>query len=117
MQGDSALRGGFDVYLGEDALYFAKAACEQADLEVPFFLHVVPVGDDLDESGEAVGYNNFDFMFEHHGTRFGKKGGRGNCFAAIPLPRYGIAEIRTGQYVTADDRIWEGKIRPDQPAT
>ena len=117
IRGDSALRGGFDVYLGEDTLYFAKAACEQTDLETPFFLHVVPIGDDLDESGEAVGYNNLDFMFEHHGIRFGKEEGRGNCFAAIPLPRYGIAEIRTGQYVTADDRIWEGKIRPDQPAT
>ena len=117
ISGDSTPRRGFDVYLGKTALYYAKAACEQADLEAPFFLHVVPIGDDLDEGRELVGYNNLDFMFEHYGDRFGKEGGRGNCLAMVPLPRYGIAEIRTGQYTTADRRVWEGTIRPDQPAT
>ena len=110
---DSAQPGGFDVILREDGLYYAKAACAQTDVDAPFFLHLVPIGDDLDERLESgdddvVSY----FRLEQHGGRFGRRGPR-HCLATVPLPRYRIAEIRTGQY-TADGVVWEGRIGRDQ---
>ena len=110
---DSTQLGGFDVYLRKGVLYYVKAACGQTDLEMPFFLHLVPIGDDFDAGRESDGFNNLDFMFERYGVRFGN-GSQLNCLATVPLPGYGIAEIRTGQY-TADGRVWQGRIRPDQP--
>ena len=106
---DSPHRRGFDVYLAEDALVYVKAACEQADVDTPFFLHLVPVGDDFDDGREAHGFNNLDFMLAWHGDWFGT----GTCLAEVPLPDYGIAEIRTGQYSVEDSRrVWEGEIHP-----
>ena len=108
---------GFDVYLAENALVYVKAACEQADVETPFFLHVVPVGDDFDEGREASGFNNADFMFMRYGKWSGVDGS--TCLAEVPLPEYGIAEIRTGQYSASDSRrLWEGRIASrGQPTT
>ncbi len=107
---------GFDVYLAEDALVYAKERCEQSDVETPFFLHLVPAGDDFDDGREVHGFNNLDFMFRHRGVWSGDGGTP--CLAEVPLPEYGIVEIRTGQY-RADDwhQIWEGEVRLDQPAT
>ena len=113
IHGDSTRAGGFDVYLAEDALVYVKAACEQADVDTPFFLHLAPTGDDFDEGRESVGFNNLDFMLEHHGDWFGEDRDGGPCLAEVPLPNYGIAEIRTGQYSVEDSRrVWEGEIRP-----
>ena len=106
---------GFDVYLAEGTLVYAKERCEQSDVETPFFLHLVPAGDDFDD-GRASSFNNADFMFRHRGVWSGDGGTP--CLTEVPLPEYGIAEIRTGQY-RADDwhRVWEGEVRLDQPAT
>ena len=108
---------GFDVYLAEDTLVYVKAACEQADVETPFFLHLVPVGDDFDEGREASGFNNADFMFMRYGKWSGVDGS--TCLAEVPLPEYGVAEIRTGQYSASDSRrLWEGRIASrGQPTT
>ena len=111
IRADSAHQRGFDVYVVEDALVYVKAACERADAETAFFLHLVPVGDDFDEGREAHGFNNLDFLLEHYGEWFGEERGVGPCLAEVPLPDYGIAEIRTGQY-SRDLRIWRGEIRP-----
>ena len=126
---------GFDVYFAGDVLVYAKEACEQADVETPFFLHLVPAGDDFDAGRESAGFNNRDFWFQHHGTWSGEEGSA--CLAKVPLPEYGIAKIRTGQY-TAAGIAWEGEVhissrisvlpparlappageaRPDQPTT
>ena len=110
---DSTQPSGFDIYLRDDVLYYAKAACTRDDVETLFFLHLVPIGDDFDEGRESDGFNNLDFRFERYGVRFGS-GRQRDCLATVPLPRYGIAEIRTGQY-TVDGRVWQGRIRPDQP--
>ena len=107
IRGDSTTPRGFDVYLAGDALVYAKEACVQADVETPFFLHLVPAGDDFDAGRESVGYNNLDFRFEHYGDWFGEDGSA--CLAKVPLPEYAIARIRTGQY-TADSIAWEGQI-------
>ena len=112
IHGDSTRAGGFDVYLAEDALVYVKAACERADVDTTFFLHLVPTGDDFDEGREAHGFNNFDFMLEHHGDWFGEDGDGGPCLAEVPLPDYGIAEIRTGQYLLEEGLpiVWKGEI-------
>ena len=120
IRADSAQQRGFDVYVAEDALVYAKAACEQTDVETPFFLHLVPAGDDFEDGREEFGYNNLDFMLAWHGDWdwLGEAGEIAPCLAEVPLPKYGIAEIRTGQYRTDDlRRIWEGEVRLDQPAT
>ena len=97
---------------------FVKASCERADVETPFFLHVVPVGDDFDEGREAVGYNNLDFMLGYHGYWFGEQGDGGPCLAEVPLPDCGIASIRIGQYSVEDSRrVWEGEIHCGRPTT
>ena len=118
IRADAAHPRGFDVYLLEDALVYAKERCERIDYEMPFFLHLVPAGDDFDDGREAHGFNNHDFLLERHGDRFGEERGGGPCLVEVPLPDYGIAEIRTGQYRLDDlRRIWEGEVRPDQPTT
>ncbi len=118
IRADAARPRGFDVYLLEDALVYAKERCDRIDVETPFFLHVVPAGDDFDDGREAHGFNNHDFLLERHGDRFGEERGGGPCLVEVPLPDYGIAEIRTGQYRLDDlRRIWEGEVRPDQPTT
>ena len=108
---DATHPGGFDVYLSEDALVYVKAACERPDIETPFFLHVVPAGDDFEDGREAAGYNNLDFMLEWHGDWLGEEGEIAPCLAKVALPRYGIAEIGTGQYSALDRRlVWGGRF-------
>ena len=116
IRADSTQLDGFDVHLAEDALVYVKEACEQANVETPFFLHIVPAGNDFNDGREVFGFNNLDFMFRHRGVWSGDGGTP--CLAEVPLPEYDIAEIRTGQY-RADDwhRVWEGEVRLDQPAT
>ncbi len=47
------------------------------------------------------------FNFETHGKRLA-----GKCLAQVPLPEYGISEIRTGQFLVNEDgstaQLWEG---------
>ena len=118
IRADSQPAGGFDVYLAKGALVYAKGMCERVDVETPFFLHLVPAGDGLDWDRNFIGYDNLDFMLEHHGDWFGEEGGEGPCLAEVPLPRYPIAKIRTGQYTLPDLRtVWEGEIHPRQPTT
>ena len=115
IQADSPHRRGFDVYVAEDALVYVNATCEQADVDAPFFLHVVPAGDDFDDGREVHGFNNLDFMLARHGDWFGEAEDEGPapCLAEVPLPEYGIAEIRTGQYSVEDSRrVWQGEIHP-----
>ena len=118
IRADSTQPGGFDVYLAKDALVYVKEACERADVETPFFLHVVPAGDDFDDGRESTGYNNLDFMLAQRGHWLGEEGEIGPCLAEVPLPPYRIAEIRTGQYMAEDfHRVWEGEIGRDQLKT
>ena len=105
---------GFDVYFVGNILVYAKEACEQADVEAPFFLHLVPAGDDFDAGRESAGFNNRDFWFRHYGDWSGEEGSA--CLAEVPLPAYGIAKIRTGQY-TAAGIAWEGEVHPHQLTT
>ena len=110
-----AIRSGFDVYLVENRLVYVKEPCGPEDVDGGFYLHVVPVDPD-DLPGSRRGVDNLDFRFDDRGSTFD-----GVCAAGVALPAYGIAEIRTGQWVWKDGRYlvpWEGEIRfePDGPA-
>ena len=103
------IRSDFDVYLVENRLIYVKDSCTQADVDARFFVHVYPVSpDDLPDYRRPYGFDNLSFGFGHYGARFD-----GKCWANIPLPDYGIAVIRTGQYVEVEDGYrneWMGKI-------
>ena len=117
IRADSTRQGGFDVYLAEDALVYMRAACERTDVETPFFLHIVPAGNDFDDGRESIGYNNLDFMLAQHGVWLGEERESGPCLAEVPLPSYSIVEIRTGQYGAEDfHSVWEGQIGSDRLA-
>ena len=108
--GEPAARGVFDIYLGAESLIFVKEPCARADTAATFFLHLIPANvADLPDHRRQYGYDNLDFDFEAHGERF-----EGKCLATVPLPEYGISEIRTGQYVpvlVGFNRIWEAEFR------
>ena len=104
-----AIKADFDVHLKDGALVYAKEACERRDVEAPFFLHLVPQGDDFDPGRASEGFNNADFAFGRYGKWSGEEGDL--CLAVVPLPEYRIAAIRTGQYTPAG-RVWAGEIHP-----
>ena len=105
-----ALRSDFDVYLVENTLVYAKEPCGLDTLDMRFFLHLdAVVPDDLPDPRKRAGFDNLDFRFGDHGTRAGE-----TCLAVVPLPEYGIAAIRTGQFVVLEGgflNIWEAEIR------
>ena len=94
--------GVFDVHLDGDRLAYVKEECGAGDVDAGFFLHLYPVDEaDLPDPRKPHGFDNLDFAFEAHGRRSG-----GRCAAVRILPGYGIASIRTGQYVPGQDPEW-----------
>ena len=105
-----AIRSNFDVYLVENRLVYVKERCGQDDVDARFFLHVDPVvPDDLPGPRRRHGFDNLDFRFDQYGWKL-----EGTCLVEVPLPEYGIAAIRTGQYMVTEEgfhHIWKGEIR------
>ena len=96
----------FDVWLDGDRLVYVKDGCFGSEERFWFFLHVTPVdSDDLPDDRKQYGFDNLDF----HGSQ-ARLGSTRRCAAAIPLPDYPVATIRTGQYDADGDgaRLWEG---------
>ena len=95
-------QSGYDVYLDEGRLLYAKSSCSEADRTTWFFLHVVPVDpSDLAEGSASAehGFNNLDFTFiTGQGWRSGQ-----SCFVVVELPEYQIQEIETGQTMLGED--------------
>ena len=108
--GEPVIRSAFEMYLNGRTLAYVKEPCARADTEAIFFLHLIPADeDDLPEERKQYGFDNLDFDFDRHGVIF-----EGKCMAKVPLPEYGISEIRTGQYVSVDggfNHIWEAGFR------
>ncbi len=102
--------GGYDVYIDDGRLAYARAPCSQSDTTDRFFLHVVPVDpNDLPEGRRRYGFDNLDFPFDFYGWRSGD-----SCFAVRELPEYPISIVRTGQSVRegTDYRdIWKAEHR------
>ena len=101
--GEPAARSDFDIYLRENTVSYLKSPCGAADVQAPFFLHVVPEDvEDLPADRRQYGFDNLDFRYPGGAAlAFG-----GKCIAKRPLPDYPIARIRTGQFTPEGDRIW-----------
>ena len=98
-------RSDFDIYLRENTVTYLKSPCSAADVQAPFFLHVVPEDvEDLPADRRQYGFDNLDFHYDYGRSAALAFGGR--CIAKRPLPDYPIVRIRTGQFTPDDGRIW-----------
>ena len=98
----------FNLYLNEEerTLTYAREPCAASDVRPPFFLHVTPERqDDLPADRREFGFDNLDFDFRLRGAVF-----EGACAASVPLPAYGVASIRTGQWERNEGEIWAAAI-------
>ncbi len=106
------IRSGWDVYLVEDSLIYVKVQCGPEAAEPTFFLHLAPVDvNDLPSHRKQYDFDNLDFALRNHLLLEGEV-----CVARRGLPDYGIAAIRTGQFVPGEGQIWEGSFDVVEPA-
>ena len=92
-------RHGFDVYLNNNTLIYAKDACRENDITEEFFLRLYPAREsDLPNARKPHGFDDLDFRFQDRAVRRGER-----CIAIAPLPNYDIARIYTGQYIQRPD--------------
>ena len=95
----------YDVYRDGDALVYVRDGCTDEDAGAVFILHLSPVdADDLPADRKRHGFDNLDFFLWEHGDRTD-----GRCIAAVPLPDYPIASVRTGQY-DATGELWAAEF-------
>ena len=95
----------YDLYLRDDALYYAKRPCAAADTEDRFFLHIYPT-DEADLPAYSNALENLDFVFADYGFRAGDK-----CIIRRALPKYPIERVHTGQFVHSDGGVvWEAYL-------
>ena len=104
--GEPAARAnGFEVYLGDSELVYAKAPCDAADVAARFFRYIIPRDPaEFPEWLQEQGYDWQEFGFAEYGARFD-----GKCLAVLPfttLPGYRIARIQAGQH-TGMGALWE----------
>ena len=97
----------YNLYLYDDALYYAKQPCAEADTDARFFLHIYPR-----DAGELPswrlrhGFDNLDFDFYDYGIRIDDK-----CMIWRPLPGYAVERIIAGQFVPPNGpRVWEAEL-------
>ena len=103
--GEPAARSFFGVYPDGRTLTYARDSCSEVDMAARFFLHVVPIDlGDLPEERRASGFENLDFAFAGRGLRH-----EGRCMASVELPDYGVARVRTGQFMDGE-RLWEAEF-------
>ena len=106
--GERVARANFDLHLRGRTLAYVKAPCAEADTRARFFLHIRPDDpSDLPARSRRRGFENRDFIFEKAGLRFD-----GKCVVARPLPGYGIAGVKTGQFSRGGSKIWETELAP-----
>ena len=100
--GQPVAQSNFDVYLSDDGLAYLKEPCAAGDADARFFLHIFPADlADLPAGIRERGFENRDFRFYERGARIGDK-----CVAERELPDYLIERIRTGQFVSGEERLW-----------
>ena len=100
--GEPLVRSVFDVHLDDGKLIHVRDRCAPADLEAPFFAHVIPVSpDDLPRHLLRSGFER------RRGRRVERYGDR--CVAAISLPEYPVARVVTGQRAS-HGVIWRTEI-------
>ena len=105
------LRAHFDLYLRENDITYVKYPCSLSDTQAKFFLYIVPTNSqDLPDDRKPYGFDNLDFHFYNdiffdNGVRF-----NGKCIMSIDRPEYDIERIKTGQFVSDKDTLWEGEV-------
>ena len=100
----------FDLYLHDGTLAYLKEPCAAGDTAARFFLHVFPADPaELPARHREYGFGNRDFRFEDYGIRFDSRWGR-TCLALVRLPGYGIASLRTGQFVSGAGAVWKAEL-------
>ncbi len=109
--GKPVIRSDFDVYLSENTLVYVREACDRADTEATFFLHLIPADvADLPDHRKQYGFDNLDFTFRGYGVALF---GNGKCVAARAVPEYDITRISTGQYVPVAggfNNLWKAEF-------
>ena len=105
--GEPVARSAFDIYLRENTVAYLKSPCSAADVQAPFFLHLVPEDvEDLPADRQQYGFDNLDFHYRGNAAlAFG-----GKCIAKRPLPDYAIARISTGQFTPGEGQIWTAEF-------
>lgn len=99
-------RSKFDIYTLDNQLIYIKEPCAKSDTSENFFLHIIPTNkDELPEGRQSLGFQNLDFIFEQRGTILD-----GRCIAAVQLPEYNIASIRTGQWIPDQGNLWSEEL-------
>ena len=97
----------YNLYLQDNALYYAKRPCAASDTELRFFLHIYPEDvNDLPGHRRRHGFANLDFDFRDHGLAAGDR-----CIIRRPLPGYPIERIDTGQFIRPNGpEVWEVEL-------
>ena len=99
---EPVIRSYFDVYITKDEIVYHKNPCSRRALNHPFFLDVTPVSHTKSLPSRLF----FDF-WEKGGTVARRlrqdQTLREICLVSVPVPKYEIAQIRTGQWLR-----WEG---------
>lgn len=99
-------RSKFDIYTLSNQLIYIKEPCAKSDTSESFFLHIIPTNkNDLPEGRQPLGFQNLDFIFDQSGTILD-----GRCIAAVQLPEYNIASIRTGQWIPDQGNLWSEEL-------
>ena len=99
-------RANFDLYWHGNRLIYLRETCAATDTAANFFLHIRPQNvADLPPERQPAGFANRDFAFARYGGLFD-----GKCLAAIPLPDYPVAALRTGQYVPGQGELWAAEL-------
>ena len=96
----------FDLYVQDYRLIYLQESCAAADTAAAFFLHILPQDvTDLPEDSREAGFAHAGFAFARQGGYFD-----GKCLAAIALPDYPIASLRTGQFVPGQGDLWSVEL-------
>ena len=104
---EPVVRDYFDLYLRDDRLVYVRETCAAGDTAAGFFLHIVPADvADLPADRRDAGFAHGGFDFRRWGGHFD-----GKCLAAVALPDYPIAGLRTGQYVPGQGELWSAELR------
>ena len=91
----------FDLYLRDKTLIYYREPCAPVDIQERFFLHLAPAS----QPPGRRSFENRDFIFSEHGGHFDSR-----CLAALPLPDYPIAIIRTGQFIADERQLWAAEL-------
>ena len=104
-------RSTFDMYVEDGELTYVKAPCSQSDIEMPFFLHVVPADiDDLPSARRQHGFENLDFRWGEPYDSIFNGSSSTVCMTTRELPNYAIERIATGQNLPGESALWRADI-------